>query len=588
MRRSTRARRRAKSLEPFRVVYRRLQECACRLALSAGLLANACVPDGDGPQGPNSTRAAGGGLPASTGPGVDRGSPNGVLGPASAQSGVCEVRLPARLILLSDYQHLNTLKAVLGAGAVSTVDAAENTQQTKPFTQKGVVVNASLVHQRLSWALAASDSFAQRFSELSGCDGARTDDACAARFLGTFAARAFRRPIANDELADLMAVYNVGKATSYANGVKRAVEAILGSPSFMYRRELGVDDGRGGLSLTPYELASELSFLLSDGPPDAELSQAAASGALGAEEEIARQVQRLIAKSEIQEALASTLISAWGLSNLFGTSKDPRLFPEYNPALQAAMFRETELFVRDVLWSRRAPLLELLTANKGFVNKPLAAIYGVPYTGRGDEFIEVSLPAQRSGLLTQASVMATLARTDTTSVVARGLFVRGALLCLNKLPGPPESLAGEIQDLLKADMTERQRAEVRASNGKCSGCHATIDPFGLLLEQYDPLGRFRTTVNGMAIDPSSQVNAGSFSGSYRDALEFASAAAMAPEFSACVARQFLAYATQDEDLKASDCEVAAVTRGPSPLTMPQLIRAIAVSPALRLRKKEAP
>jgi hypothetical protein len=161
-------------------------------------------------------------------------------------------------------------------------------------------------------------------------------------------------------------------------------------------------------------------------------------------------------------------------------------------------------------------------------------------------------------------------------------------MCLPKLPGPPESLSTQIQDLLKADMTERQRAEVRKMNTTCAGCHAGIDPFGLLLEQYDPLGKFRTTLKGMTIDASADVAAGSVSGNYADALKFAEAAAMAPEFSACVSRQFLAYATQDEELKASDCQVAALGSGVEKLTMPALIKAVAASPALRLRKKEAP
>jgi hypothetical protein len=549
-----------------------------------------------GPQGPNSSPAASpgslGGGSASGGPGGAPGAQPGAAAEPGANgavpAGPCEVRLPARLILLSDYQHLNSLRALLGKGAVSETDAAENTQQTKPFTQKGVVVNTSLVHQRIAWAEGASANFATRFAELTGCNATRTDDACAARFLSGFAARAFRRPVASDELTDLMAVYDVGKTTSFTNGVKRAVEALLGAPSFMYRRELGSADDKGGLTLSPHEIASELSFLLTDAPPDSELSKAAESGALAKEDEVARQVERLIAQPEVQDALSSTLISAWGLSNLFGTTKDPKLFPEYNPALQAAMFHETELFVRDVLWDRKAPLSELLTSKKGFVNAPLAAIYGVPFTGRADEYMEVTLPGQRAGLLTQASVMATLARTDSTSVVARGLFVRGALLCLGKLPSPPESLSEEISNLLKADMTERERAEVRKMNGTCGGCHAGIDPFGLLLEQYDPLGKFRTTLKGKAIDPSSEVNAGSISGQFADALAFGAAAAKSPEFSACVSRQFLAYATQDEELKANDCNVAALGRGMEALTMPELIKAVAASPALRQRKKEAP
>jgi hypothetical protein len=559
-------------------------------ALSIG----ACTGTTDGPQGPYSlvpgapgSSAVAGGIGGGAQAG---GAAGGAAGGGPSAPGACGARLPPRLVLLSDYQHLNSLKALLGPTAISETDAAEHTAQTKPFTQKGVVVNASLVHQRLAWSQGASESFAARFAQLSGCDAARSDDACAQRYLGSFAARAFRRPVAAEEISDLMAVYTVGKATSFMNGVKRAVEAVLGAPSFMYRRELGAANDQGGLSLLPHELASELSFLLNDQPPDTELQSAADSGALAQAAELARQTERLLGKREVQDALSSTLISSWGISNLFGTIKDPALFPEYNPLLQGSMFRETELFVRDVLWDRAAPLRELLTSRKSFVNAPLAALYGVPFTGRTDEFVAVTLPEQRSGLLTQASVMSTLARTDTTSVVARGLFVRGAMLCLSKLPGPPESLSTQIQELLEADMTERERAEVRKQNATCSGCHAGIDPFGLLLEEYDPLGKYRTTLRGEKIDASAEVAGGSLSGKYQSAVAFLQAAAAAPEFSACLGTRLLAYATQDEELKATDCQVTQLIEatGPDDLTISRLVKALTASPALRLRNKETP
>jgi hypothetical protein len=303
--------------------------------------------------------------------------------------------------------------------------------------------------------------------------------------------------------------------------------------------------------------------------------------------EVARQVDRLLQKTEVRASLRSTLMSSWGIANLFGTVKDPKLFPEYNPQLQGSMFRETELFVDDVIWTRSAPVGELLTARTSFVNKSLATLYGVPYTGSGDAFAPVTLPKERSGLLTQASVLSTLARTDTTSVVARGIFVR-AMLCLSKLPEPPASLAGEIQDLLKADMTERQRADVRAKNATCAGCHVGIDPFGLLLESYDPLGKYRTTLKGMPIDPSADVMAGSLSGNFKDALGFLEAAAQAPDFVQCVGTRLLSYATQDEGLKAASCQVQGLFEKlpVEEATMPQLVKAITASRALRLRVKE--
>lgn len=193
------------------------------------LVACACTGSVDDPQRPSS--------PASIGRRSGDASPTGVVtggsGPADAQGGSCEARLPARLILLSDYQYLNTLKALLGPGAVSATDAAEHTQQTKPFTQKGVVVSASLVHGRLAWAEHASASLATRFAELTGCNASQADDACAAHFLAAFAGGAFRRPVADEEIADLMAVYDVGKrVTEQSNDFWMACAAYFGIANF--------------------------------------------------------------------------------------------------------------------------------------------------------------------------------------------------------------------------------------------------------------------------------------------------------------------------------------------------------------------
>jgi hypothetical protein len=387
-----------------------------------------------------------------------------------------------------------------------------------------------------------------------------------------------------------MAVFELGAETDYKTGVTLAVQAVLSAPSFTYRREIGEVDASGVAKLTAHEIASELSFMLTDAPPDDELFAAAESGALAAPDEIARQVERMLALPAVQESLTKTLMAAWQIGNIFGTVKDPGLFPQYTPAMQGSMYRETDAFVEAVLWTRDAPVSELLTSRETFVDAALAAIYDVPFTGSDDDAMTpVTLPAERAGLLTQASVLTLLSRTDNTSVVARGLFVRGALLCLPKIPGPPESLADDIQALLEADMTERERADVRATTQPCGGCHANFDPFGLLLESYDPLGRLRSEIDGEPIDTVTALDGlGSFAGSYPDAVSFAQAAAGSPEFKGCLTRNLIAYGTGDDALKTTDCQVTdAVTRLPAAPTMRDVVRAATASPALIYRTVEA-
>lgn len=496
--------------------------------------------------------------------------------------------MPQRLVLLSDFQHANSVSSALGGAARDP--ALQLSADTKPFSQKGLVVSTSLVHGRLDQAEYAVTSLDDRFTEVTGCP--TTGDAtCARGFLERFAARAFRRPVASTEIDGLMTVFDVGAETDYVAGVKLAVQAVLSAPSFTYRSEIGAADASGAARLTAHEIASELSFMLTDAPPDDELHAAAESGALSSPDEIASQVERMLGLPAVQESLTKTLMAAWQIGNLFGTVKDPGMFPQYTPALQSSMYRETDAFVQAVLWTRAAPVSELLTSRESFIDNALAALYDVPVSGGGGtELRPATLPAERAGLLTQASVLTLLSRTDNTSVVARGLFVRGALLCLPKIDSPPEALAGQIMALLAADMSERERADVRAMTSPCNGCHAGFDPFGLLLESYDPLGRHRDEVDGQPIDTNTSLaGLGSFMGMYADAVSFAQAAASSPEFTSCLTRNLIAYGTGDDALVSNDCQVDnAVAQLPASPTMRDLVRVATASPALTYRTVEAP
>lgn len=488
-----------------------------------------------------------------------------------SQPAVCGPRAESRLALLSELQQLTALRTLLGADALTGDDLPQ--PQLKPFMQKGSVVNTSLVHTRNEWAQQALATKPPQH----GC----SDAACAEKFLRTFAARAFRRPVEDEEIADLMVVYTLAAEESPQHGVQRALEAVLSAPSFAFRRELG--SARDGMrALDAYELASVLSFALSDGPPDDALWAAASDGSLLDPAVQKTQLARLLASETVQATVTGTLLAAWGVGNIFGATKDPTLFPSFTPQLMASMYHETELMVSDVLWKRAAPVSELLSTTHSFVDGPLAGLYGLPAPKTA--FAPVELPAaQRAGLLTQASVLSMLARSDTTSVVARGLFVRG-LLCMSKTPSPPEALAGAISDLLKQDLSERERAAVRAQNPSCGGCHAGIDPYGLLLESYDPLGRFRTSPEDAKVEVK-----GSFAGSYADALDFLSQVSMADDFQQCVATRVLSYALQDDALAPSDCQVQEALAGSDPATleMGELMQRMLGSTSIAYRK-EAP
>jgi hypothetical protein len=492
-------------------------------------------------------------------------------------------RLPRRAVWLSELQFARAITQLLGPAALDVEQLPD--AALKPLSQNGVVVNRSLLQTRLDRAGRASASLQGRAGEVTGCGA--SDDACARAFIARLAAKAFRRPVLEAEIADLNAVYDAGRETDLEMGVRLAVEAVIASSSFNYRTELGTA-GRAPVELSPHELASMLSFWLTDSPPDSSLASAADSGALSDAAELARQVERLLATPEARDSLTHTLMSAWSLSNLFGAVKDPALFPEYGPALQSSMFEETRLFSSRTLWGTGS-LGEMLTSRTSFVNQALAGLYGLPFSGSNpNEFVEVELPVtERAGLLTQASLLSALARADDTSVVARGLFVRARLLCLPGPPPKPEALLAQIPEVVLADLDEREAAEYRAASSPCRSCHESMDAFGLLFENYDAIGRYRQELDGAPIDPSVSLDGAGFPGTFRGVLDFVQTAAESPDFSACVARQLAVYATGVEALATTDCEFGALRElPPSETSLRQIVAGLASSALLRTRAGE--
>lgn len=542
------------------------------------------VPGAGAPSAGGATAIPPGGGGTSAGAGAPgAGAPSGGSSPTACTNTVP----PTGLVLLPDYQFSNAIRGLLGEAAVSP-QAPDSSDKT--FTQKGLVVNAPLVDTRVNWAGVAAADVGARLAVATGCAENGTD-ACAETFIRSFAAKAWRRPVVAAEVTDLLAVYTVGKSTSFRRGVELAVHAILSAPSFGYRTEFGVPSAAGQVTLTPHEVASELSFFLADQGPDPELMAAADAGTLSDPAEIRRQVERLVKTTAVQTSLTQTLMAAWNLANLFGATKPN--FPEYTPLLQSSMFRETELFLNDVFWTTSSPVAVALTSPKTFVNASLAAFYGITYPGPSGstEFFPVELPAtQRSGLLTQPSFLAGRARTDNTSVVARGLFVRGALLCLPKIQSPPAELSNKIEEQLAADLSERERSQLRTSDPNCAGCHVRFDAFGLLFENYDPIGKYRTELEGQAIDSAVDVSAlgSSIQGVIPNAVEFAKRAAASPEFKGCLTQQLISYASGDERFNQDSCEVRqAIQKLPAAEpTLGQIVAEVAASPALMVRSTE--
>ena len=501
-----------------------------------------------------------------------------------------ELAPPARLWVLTDSQHTNAIRDLLGPDVEVPEVRTPGVTSTQFVHEAGLHrVSAPLLSQYQAAAEAVAVWSLDRVDAIAPCD-AGSEVACGERFVADFAARAFRRPLGADERAELLAIYDLGATEGHAVGVALVIEAVLQAPDFLYRTELGEPSVSGEIvELTPYELASSLSFLLLDSIPDAPLWQAARDGSLSEPGALAEHATRLLELPRARAHVEDALVTWIGVERVMTLEKDPAMFPMLDDALRASMIDETRRFIRDVLWERDGSLAELLSSSRTYVDGPLAELYGVDAPAGGAGFIELD-PTERAGLLTQASVLATLSGPTKTSIVHRGLFVNRLLLCLPEIaPPPPDLIDGVAAET--DGLSERELADYRASNTTCAGCHAMIDPPGIALEHYDPIGRWRTDADGAPVDATARVAIGGTPArEITGAVELARALAESDEVTACVAEQIVQYAFGRALGREAMCSRADVIERfeASDRDVVEIFRAIPATTAFRTRRREAP
>jgi hypothetical protein len=327
-------------------------------------------------------------------------------------------------------------------------------------------------------------------------------DACARRIIAAFARRAYRRPVTTADVDRLMRCFHLATkhGQRFERGIQLAVEGALISPDFLFRveRERPSDAGMLG----QYEMASRLSYFLWSSMPDEELMSLAAKGKLQDPKVLAAQARRML-KDPKARALADNFAAQWlTLRKLAIVQPNPRQFPQFNNSLRQAMRTETEMFFEAVAREDRS-VLDFLDGRYSYVNGPLSKLYGIPGV-TGDEFRHVWLTGeQRRGVLTQASVLTVTSNPTRTSPVKRGKWVLEQILGTPPPPQPanvpplPEGRRGQpLQGTL------RQRMERHRSDPMCASCHQQMDPIGFGMENFDAIGRWRTTDGGQPIDAS--------------------------------------------------------------------------------------
>jgi hypothetical protein len=445
------------------------------------------------------TTGAGAGVAGATGAGT------GTAGGAAACDPSASLA-PARIWRLTDAQYVNAVAQIFGVrvpGEVTAADAApaefSNFSEAPELTVQATTVAA---YQKSAHSAAAA-AVSANLSIFLPC-GKAPSDACVDGFIQNRVARAFGRPVTDGESQDLLAMYHVGLAESVAAGARMIIEATLQSPSFLYRTELGPPAAGGPstkIKLTPYELASAVSFGLTDSVPDDELWGHAVDGTLATPSVLAKQVDRVLATPAAQTNLGKQAGYWLGVEKLQSiVPKNTTLFPAWTPAVQQDLYASARLFVRDLMGS--GTMNDLLSSRRMYLNANLAGVYGIPgVTGADLEPVDVQSPGRDSGIFTQPAILAAWSHPDRGDAVHRGLFIYNAFVCGPTIPPPPAN-AQTVAATFPADASQRQLAMLRATNAAgCGACHGLFDPLGLATENYDPIGRYVTTDDkGQPID----------------------------------------------------------------------------------------
>jgi hypothetical protein len=427
-----------------------------------------------------------------------------------------------------------------------------------------LTVSPLLAEQLRVAAESVATEAARALPRVSPCAPATpTDVACARRFVAAFGARAFRRPLVDDEVTRYLTLHTtITAAEGFAEGVEAVISAMLQSPHFLYRSELGVAAG-GVWRLTPWEVATELSYLFTGTMPDDALFAAAGDGTLATPAGVEVQARRLLASPAAREGMRR-FVRQWLEVDRVGTvPKDAAQFADFTPAVRAAMSQEFDRYVDAVLAAPRVGLTELLSGAFTFVDPTLAAFYGVTASGAADAqgFRRVDMPeAQRAGLLTLGAVMAVHARPNSSSPIHRGRMVRERLLC-QSLPPPPPGINAQPPT---PDPTRslREQYAMHASVRPCVDCHRLIDPIGYTFESFDGVGRARTQENGMTLDTRGEIVGSARSDTpLRDARDLVAHLAASPEVQDCFARQVFRYAYAVPVTAQTACTLAEVQRG---------------------------
>ncbi len=464
--------------------------------------------------GPSSANGQGTGIAATGGAasvGAAGGTQNGTGG-ASAPVDLKPGQIQARAWRLNKLNYLNSIKQI-GLNPDPIAATFPDDVLGAPFIASNSLNVQQVLAQKYADAAEVLAGQAKTqgeayFKQYASCSW--QDAACAGTFISSLGRTLYRRPVSPEQLTRLNAIFAAGKALSGSEeGMRYVVQAMLQSPLFLYRTEVGpssVAAGSGTLtSLTSFEVASLLSYMVTDAPPDAELSKAADADQLQSPAQIQAQFARLNKTPAAAEKTTAFLEGLLGVNATSNVVKDETLYPN-SVAIQSTLQASFRLDARYLLDSTDPSWSAVMRLSSFAVNSVTANVFGIEGLSGMDFVRRDAPPTERKGMLTHPAVMASFSHAAESAPVFRGKMVLARLLC--RPPGSPPANASTMlmADQLPATATRREVFDALIARPTCAGCHVSLNAIGFSLDNYDALGKFRTADSKGPLDVRGEVN----------------------------------------------------------------------------------
>lgn len=458
---------------------------------------------------------------------------------------------PRSLRLLTNSEYQRTVRDLFGIQTNVTQDfPPEIRQRGERLVTEDTVITEAHASAYLKAASVIAEQVSKNTGSLWSCQTDEADEACVRRFFSVFGKKVYRGPLDTAEIDRLLSVYRVGKGIEggFTGGLKWSLQAMLISPRFLYRFELG-DPVGDAFHLNSWELAQALSYTYLGTTPDDRLLALAAEGTLIRREVLLKEAARLMALPE-SRAIFGEFVARWlEAEDVLSVNKDAQLFPEFTSNFRLQLLEETREFFTQRVLDQKSTFESLFLSQETTGGDDLSRFYGGRMEGR---LIRLP-PGERSGLLTQGSVIAAHSHADESSPIKRGLFVLQQVFCI-EIPSPPPSL-NVMPPPRDPNASTRDRFARHSSSPACSGCHVLIDGIGFGMEDMDAIGRFRRQEGARPVDASGLLVGIDEGGerSFKGTAALSQFAGKSPKAAACFAKKAQRYLTGRRERAEDRC-----------------------------------